>query len=206
LEKAATLKSDESIFLHFRGKDCVAIEARYHKNCYQRYTKCVSNKSRDSGPTLYDRAFEEFCTRIIEQRIIKNKEILFLSYLLKTFISRVQEIEHIDVPYQAARLKTRIGMRYPQIIFHTSKTMNNIKGTLVYADSVIPGEVADDLMEIRNNSQDDDDEFNADDPLCDINQTSSQVNGCSFQDFFPVAMEIKKILQESKGIDADWAP
>ena len=204
MEKAATLKNDESILLHIRGKDCVAIEARYHKNCYQRYTKCVSNKSRDSGPTLYDRAFEEFCTRIIEQRIIKNKEILFLSYLLKTFISCVQEIEHIDVPYQAARLKTRIGMRYPQIIFHTSKTMN--KGTLVYADNVIPGEVADDLMEIHNNTQDDDDEFNADDPLSDITQTSSQVNGCSFQDFFPVAMEIKKLLQESKGIDADWPP
>ena len=117
LEKAATLKNDESILLHIRGKDCVAIEARYHKNCYQRYTKCVSNKSRDPGPTLYDRAFEEFCTRIIEPRIIKNKEILFLSYLLKTFISCVQEIEHIDVPCQASRLKTRIGMRYPQIIF-----------------------------------------------------------------------------------------
>ena len=169
MEKAATLKNDESILLHIRAKDCVAIEARYHKNYYQRYRKCVSNKSRDSGPTLYDRAFEEFCTRIIEQRIIKNKQILFLSYLLKTFISCVQEIEHIDVPYQAARLKTRIGMRYPQIIFHTSKTMN--KGTLVYADSVIPGEVADDLMEIRNNTQDDDDEFNADDPLSDITQT-----------------------------------
>ena len=45
------------------------------------------------------------------------------------------------------------------------------KGTLVYADSVIPGEVADDLMEIRNNTQDDDVEFNADDPLSDITQT-----------------------------------
>ena len=84
MEKAATLKNDESILLHIRGKDCVAIEARYHKNCYQRYTKCVSNKSRDPGPTLYDRAFEEFCTRIIEPRIIKNKEILFLSDLLKS--------------------------------------------------------------------------------------------------------------------------
>ena len=204
MEKAATLKNDESILLHIRGKDCVAIEARYHKNCYQRYTKCVSNKPRDPGPTLYDRAFEEFCTRIIEPRIIKNKEILFLSYLLKTFISCVQEIEHIDVPYQAARLKTRIGMRYPQIIFHTSKTMN--KGTLVYADSVVPGEVADDLMEKDNSTQDDDDEFNGDDPLSDITQTSSQVNGCSFHDFFSVAVEIKKLLQESKGIDADWPP
>ena len=99
LEKAAALRNDDSILVHIRGRDCVAIEARYHKRCYQRYTKCLSNKPRDSGPTLYDAAFEEFCTRIIDQRIIRNKEILLLNYLLKAFTSCVQEIEHIDVPY-----------------------------------------------------------------------------------------------------------
>ena len=113
----------------------------------------------------------------------------------------MQEIEHIDVPYQADRLKTRIGMRYPRIIF---QPMN--KGTLVYADSVVPGEVADDLMEKDNSMQDDDDEFNEDDPLGDNIQTSSQFSGCSFHDFFSVAMEIKKLLQESEGTDADWPP
>ena len=67
----------------------------------------------------------------------------------------------------------------------------------------VPGEVADDLMEKDNSSQDDDDEFNGDDPLGESIQTSSQVNGCAFHDFFSVAMEIKTLLQESKGIDAD---
>ena len=37
------------------------------------------------------------------------------------------------------------------------------KGTLVYADTVVPGKVADNLMEKDNSTQDDDDEFNGDD-------------------------------------------
>jgi predicted O-methyltransferase YrrM len=36
-------------------------------------------------------------------------------------------------------------LRYPQILFHASKTIN--KGTLVYADIIVPGDIADDLME-----------------------------------------------------------
>ena len=135
------------ILVHIRGRDCVAVEARYHKRCYQAYTKCLTrNENTIEGPTLYDSAFDQFCIEVIEKRIIKNNEILLLGYLLKKFTSCVQAIEMVDVPYQAARLKKRIHMRYPQIVFHTSKTMN--KGTLVYVDSMSAGEVADDLQMI----------------------------------------------------------
>ena len=73
------------------------------------------------------------------------------------------------------------------------------KGTLASADSVIPGEVADDLMEMHNSNPYNDDKFN---PLGDITQSSSRFNGCFFHDFSPVAIEIKKLLRESKGINA----
>jgi hypothetical protein len=33
LRKAATLKGDESILLQIQGKDCVALEVKYHKRC-----------------------------------------------------------------------------------------------------------------------------------------------------------------------------
>ena len=104
LEEAAKIRNDESILIHIRGRDCVALEARYHKRCYQRYTKCLSNKPRDIGPTLYDQAFDEFCMEVIEARILQNKEILLLSYLLKKFIRCVQKIENTQTSYQAARL------------------------------------------------------------------------------------------------------
>lgn len=92
--------------------------------------------------------------------------------------------KHIYVPYQATRPKTRTGVRYLQIIFNTSNTRN--KGTLVFADSVIPGEMADDFMEILYNTQFDDDEFNADDTFSEITKTSSPVNAYSFHDVFPL--------------------
>ena len=62
LQKAAEVKNDESIIVHIRGRDCVAIEARYHKRCYQKYTKFLSNtpKESDSGPDLYQKAFDKF--------------------------------------------------------------------------------------------------------------------------------------------------
>ena len=67
LQKAAELRNDDSILVHIRGRDCVAIEARYHKKCYQTYTKFLSRKREDDlGPTLYDEAFDVFCNTIIQ--------------------------------------------------------------------------------------------------------------------------------------------
>ena len=44
LRMAAEQKKDESILLHIRGKDCVAIEACYHKKCYTSYTNFLKYK------------------------------------------------------------------------------------------------------------------------------------------------------------------
>ena len=141
------MRNDESVLIHIRERDCVAIEAKYHKKCYQKYTKSLSNTTREkaeTGPVVYDKAFDLFCADIVQKRIIDDKEILQLSCLLKRFISYIRD--SVDVPYQAARLKKRIQSRYPQVVFHSSKTKN--KGTLVYSDDIVPGDIADDIMEI----------------------------------------------------------
>ena len=41
-EQAALRRHDESILVHFQGRDCVAIEACYHKACYLLNTKCIT--------------------------------------------------------------------------------------------------------------------------------------------------------------------
>ena len=41
LRKAAEEKADEKILIHIRDQDCVAIEVRYHKGCYKKYTDGV---------------------------------------------------------------------------------------------------------------------------------------------------------------------
>ena len=202
LEEVAKISNDESILIHIRGKDCVALEARYHKRCYQRYTKCLSNKPRDIGPTLYDQAFDEFCMEVIETRILQKKEILLLSFLLKKFIGCVQKIENTHICYQAARLKKRIQKKYPQIVFHGSKTMT--RGTLVYADSIVAGNVADDMMdidEVDNDSEEEDD---------DVTENSGprphQNNSCSLQQLFFAALEVRKLLGDCKGVGSTWPP
>ena len=151
---------------------------------------------------MYDKAFDEFCVQIIEKRIIGNNEVLLLGYLLKKFIGCVQTIEKIDVTYQAARLKKRIQTRYPQLIFQLSKTMN--KGTLVYADSVTAGDVADtyqDLSTLDSQSEDEDDiEHEVSD-----NDFGGREDSMTENMYF-TALEVKKLLTKCKGVSSEWPP
>ena len=80
--------------------------------------------------------------------------MLLLTDLLKKFISCVRDIEKIEVPYQVARQKKRIQDRYPQLIFHASKTMT--KETLVYVDRMTAGNVADAYQDSTLESQSED--------------------------------------------------
>ena len=199
LEESATIRKDESVLLHIKGRDCVAIEARYHKRCYQMYTKVLTRTPKIKGPTLYDKAFDIFCKDVVEERIINRGEVLMLSYLLKKFISCVKSIEKIEVPYQAARLRKRIKDRFPHVVFHASRTMN--KGTLVYSDAINVGDVADNLQE--NDGYDDDLAANTD---TNMEVQSAIQKGMTTKDMFFAAMEIRKLLTECKGVDAKWPP
>ena len=49
LRTAAERKNDEQILVQVRGKDCVALEVRYHKVCYCKYTKYVSRETKDQS-------------------------------------------------------------------------------------------------------------------------------------------------------------
>ena len=198
-------RKDEHILLHIGGRECVAIEAKYHKHCYQAYTRCLFKKTKLVGPTLYDRAFEEFCLNVIENRIIQNGNILLLSYLLKEFIKCVQSLERINVPYRAEKLKKRLQNRYPQLVFHASKSMK--KGTLVYSDMLTVGDVADCTVaperEFDTLSDSEEDEY-ADDEYAGQNiERDKEVRA---KDIYFVALEIRKLLRDSKGINAEWPP
>lgn len=209
LEQAALMRNYETILIQIQGRDCVAIEARYHRRCYLTYTKCLTRKPKIVGLTLYDKVFDEFCVQVIEKRIIQNNEVLLLSYLLRKFVSCVQAIEKIDVPYQATRLKKRIQDRYPQLVFHTSKTMN--KGTLVYIDSMTAGDVADtyqDMSTLESQSEDErDDDDDDDDDQHDGSDNCFNRDGVSMtKNMYFTALEVRKLLTESKGVDSEWPP
>ena len=196
------MRKDEGILLHIRSRDCVALEARYHKRCYQRYTKCLSNRPTEIGNTTYDKAFDKFCSEVIEERILRNKEVLLLSFLLKRFVACINHFDQINVSYQAARLKKRIQNRYPQIVFHPSRTMN--KGTLVYSDSIAAGEIADEIIDVYQEEYGTEDE-NDDDLVEESGSIFQADEECSLQELYRVALHIKKLIKESTGVSS-WPP
>ena len=149
-------------------------------------------------PSVYDKAFDLFCSTVMDERIIHNEEILLLSYLLKKFIVIVNEVGGGNVPYQSARLKRRIQARYPQVVFHASKTM--AKGTLVYSGHISTGEIADNVLEFgMADSEEEDDEDEG-----ESNQELRKTAIAPHQLFY-AAMEVRKMLKESKGVDG-WPP
>ena len=62
-----------------RNQDCV----KYHKlwnwgkisqKCYQKYTNFLKGESKDTK-SKYDKSFQAFCEEIIDEGIIKHKQI-----------------------------------------------------------------------------------------------------------------------------------
>ena len=124
LLNAAKMKQDERLLLHIRGKDLVAIEVKYHKSCYLRYTKVVhtcTSKSQTKGERpqqLYEKSYKSFCVKVVEDRIIKNKEILRLTKLNRLFIKEVKDVEGIDASsHKSGRLKARLRRSHPVLCF-----------------------------------------------------------------------------------------
>ncbi|KAM9751519.1 uncharacterized protein ACNS7B_008348 isoform 2-T2 [Menidia menidia] len=90
LRDAAELKHDESILMHIRDKDCVAVEA--------------------SGAKVpFEASYKVFCDTVIVKRILNNEEVIRMTSLLKIFRKIVQKEESMDASnYRSDQLKSRL--------------------------------------------------------------------------------------------------
>ncbi|XP_071964156.1 uncharacterized protein [Antedon mediterranea] len=70
LKTAETLKKDQEMLLKIHDKDLVAIEAKYHRSCYLKYTRVCRRYSRTENPEV-----DLYCQSVIEQIIIKDNQI-----------------------------------------------------------------------------------------------------------------------------------
>ena len=75
------------------------------------------------------------------------------------------------------------------------------KGTLVYSEDVVVGEVADDTLHLESS----DDESEEDEEQESGRRESGTLKGCTSQHFFNVALEIRELLRKTKGTE-DWPP
>ena len=111
LMKAAKIRQDERLLLDIEGRDLVAIEARYHRTCYLKYTKIARDypsKELAQQPQL-GQTFRKFSQVVIKEKLIQGKEIWRLTKLNKVFIKMVKEVEGLEVEgYKTASLKSRI--------------------------------------------------------------------------------------------------
>jgi hypothetical protein len=93
LREAATKKKDNSILLKILDKDCVAIEVKYHKNCYKNYTNFLYRQDKTSCETtsmpLYNTGYGQFCVEVVED-LTKKKQITDMSRFYKKFVQIVQ--------------------------------------------------------------------------------------------------------------------
>ena len=118
---AAKKKMDEHLLIQIQNEKLNCLEAHYHKSCFKTYTNVLyrSDPKEVPGKNLhYNKTYKHFCETIIEERIIKNREILRLSDLTKMFINMAKEKEDINIStYKPASLKNRLSAKYPYLIF-----------------------------------------------------------------------------------------
>lgn len=82
------------------------------------------------------------------------------------------------------------------------------KGTLVYVDSMTAGDVADnhqDVSTLENESEDEHDD-NHDDQYEGDDSSFSRDGESVTRNMYFTAMEVKKLLTESKGVHSEWPP
>ncbi|KAJ4942764.1 hypothetical protein JOQ06_005278, partial [Pogonophryne albipinna] len=138
LQKAAEKKDDQSVLLHIKDKDCVALEVRYNKSCYSQYTKFLLRPDKpetEQDEPMFDASYKLFCERIIRQRLLVNNEVLRMGQLRKAFIDMVKTNEGVDASnYRQDLLKKRLAQDFPQLAFHMPTKRNVCE--LVFAETL----------------------------------------------------------------------
>ena len=111
LREAAEKKKDESILAKIRGKDCVAIEVCYYRHCHLDYCRFLTQKSTvdKANDELYHSSYTVFCSKTIEEKLLKEKQIMRMRALHEVFVEQVLKTEKLDAfSYCPTRLKTRL--------------------------------------------------------------------------------------------------
>ena len=87
LREAAKRKSDDTILLQIGNLDCVELEVKYHKQCYEGYTSFLryiakrdteKSEIRDKNLCKYEESFTVFCEQFVKARIINNDKIHYM--------------------------------------------------------------------------------------------------------------------------------
>ena len=205
LRQAATLKTDQSILLQIEGKDCVALEVRYHKQCYQQYTSDIRHRKGDTATAtsstcrhLYQKSFDTFCEQFVQTNILQDECIYCTNKVKEKFVKTVATVENEDASnYSTARLKKRMQTRFPQLVFQANQRRN--ESEIVYSNAIKPSTVVAavgtmDTSQTSSTDAEDDDKFGS------VKSNKANHSSASLRELYDVALTLQMELAKTKDV------
>ena len=101
----------------------VALEVKYHKRCYDKYTSFLRTTTQSKGKETeqhyfkYEKSFDVFCEEFVEEKLIKQENIFYMKKLKKEFVKTVKRVQNENAAsYRTFRLKERLHQKFPQLV------------------------------------------------------------------------------------------
>ena len=152
LMKAAQHRKDEMMLQRIFGEDLIALEAKYHRNCYKKYTSVASCSQTDEmEETLqYNKAFNNVLDEI-EDKLFRQQRAFEMATLLELYQAQLIQqgmSEEKACQYKVQNLKKRLVSRYDdQIAFYSQKEKN--KSELMSSSSLNIGQLINVVAEVK---------------------------------------------------------
>ena len=206
LRQAATLKADQSILMQIEGKDCVALEVRYHKQCYQQYTSDIRHRKEGDTATatsstcrhLYQNSFDTFCEQFVETNILRDEGIYSMNKVKEKFVKTVATVESLDASnYSTSRLKKRMQTRFPQLVFQVNQRRN--QSEMVYSNAIKPSTVVA-AVGTMDNSQTSSTDAENDETFGSVKSNKAKHPSASLRELYDVALTLQMELAKTKDV------
>ena len=206
LRRAATVKKDDSILLQIQGRDCTAIEVKYHKQCYRKYTSFLrrgrgsedQSESTISSKRLYEESFNIFSEEFVKEKIIKDEGIFYMKKVKNAFVNIVARVEDVDATnYKTSRLKARMQERFPQLVFFTPHSRN--KSEIVYCNKMKGSNIVEKVAYDETSQS----------PLAETREESDEQHGTvetTLKDVYTTALFLKAELERKRNINGTRPP
>ena len=219
LRAAAVAKRDERILIQIQDKNCVALEVKYHRLCYKRYTSCLQLKDTKSTNELYQTSYEAFCD-YVKEHLIVGHNICYMKQLKSVFVSTVSEMQGLDASgYKACRLKEKLKTTFPQLVFFTPTVRN--KSEIVYVEEISTGSAIEgqltllekiqsetelELSEESGSESETEDFFKKDENEGRSKGRKFQVDHSDLRHMYSTGIIIGNIIKECQKLDMPWPP
>ncbi|XP_013396647.1 uncharacterized protein LOC106163563 [Lingula anatina] len=198
LTKSAELKNDESVLVHIRGKDCIAIKLKYHRKCFNTYTRHAGDKKMPAKPVKYQNSYKAFCNFVVKKRLIRRMELLQMSQLTSLFKAEIEK--HADGDTSDIRndkLKRWLMRDFPQLIFR--KIQGN-RSESVFVKELQPT----DHLKHQKGSSGTSGSKSKGEAISTPQRRTAERNGGKLVSLFQAGMILKSCLKDTPDMTTPW--